>query len=121
MESYLAAARSFDPPLERIVIPFEEKSIVAYLPLPPGSGPHPLVMHWGGIDMWKEDTRQGAEAFLRRGMGSFTMEIPGTGECPVAASATGERVFSAALDYIVTRLEVDPRRIAVQGGSFGAY
>jgi len=121
VESYLAAARFFDPPLERVVIPFEEKSIVAYLRLPPGSGPHPLVMHWGGIDMWKEDTRQGAEAFLRRGMGSFTMDIPGTGECPVPASPTAERVFSAALDYILTRPEVDPKRIAVQGGSFGAY
>jgi len=121
VESYLAAARFFDPPLERVVIPFEEKSIVAYLRLPPGSGPHPLVMHWGGIDMWKEDTRQGAEAFLRRGMGSFTMDIPGTGECPVPASPTAERVFSAALDYILTRPEADPKRIAVQGGSFGAY
>ena len=76
VESYLAAARFFDPPLERVVIPFEEKSIVAYLRLPPGSGPHPLVMHWGGIDMWKEDTRQSAEAFLQRGMGSLTMDIP---------------------------------------------
>ncbi len=121
VESYLAAARFFDPPLERVVIPFEGKSIVAYLRLPPGSGPHPLVMHWGGIDMWKEDTRQGAEAFLRRGMGSFSMDIPGTGECPVPASPTAEKVFSAALDYILTRLEVDPGRIAVQGGSFGAY
>ena len=121
VDSFLAAARFFDPPQERVVIPFEGKLIVAYLRLPAGSGPHPLVMHWGGIDMWKEDTRQGAEAFLQRGIGSFTLDIPGTGECPVLAGPTAERVFSAALDYLLARPEVDPVRIAVQGGSFGAY
>ena len=121
VDSFLAAARFFDPPLERVVIPFEGKSVIGYLRLPPGSGPHPLVIHWGGIDMWKEDTGQGAEAFLRRGMGSLTMDIPGTGECPLLAGPTAERVFSAALDYVLTRPEVDPARIAVQGGSFGAY
>ncbi|MBI2360833.1 MAG: alpha/beta hydrolase [Deltaproteobacteria bacterium] len=121
VECYLAAAKFFDPPLERVVIPFEAKPIIAYFRLPAGSGPHPLVMHWGGIDMWKEDTRQSAEAFLQRGMGSFTMDIPGTGECPLLASPTAERVFSVALDYIMTRPEVDPARIAAQGGSYGAY
>jgi len=113
VDSFLAAARFFDPPLERVVIPFEGKSVIGYLRLPPGSGPHPLVIHWGGIDMWKEDTGQGAEAFLRRGMGSLTMDIPGTGECPLLAGPTAERVFSAALDFILTRPEVDPARIAV--------
>ncbi|HXK27233.1 MAG TPA: alpha/beta hydrolase [Candidatus Binatia bacterium] len=121
VDCYLGAAKFFDPPLERVVIPFEGKSIIGYLRLPSGAGPHPLVMHWGGIDMWKEDTGQGTEAFLRRGIGSFTMDIPGTGECPLLASPTAESVFSAALDHILTRPEVDPARITVQGGSFGAY
>jgi len=40
-EMYLAAARFFDPPLERVAIPFEGKAVVGYLRLP-AKRPAPL-------------------------------------------------------------------------------
>ncbi len=119
-ESYLAAARYLDPPLERVSIPFEGKEIIGYLRLP-SKGPAPLIMHWGGIDNWKEERHSFAESFLHEGWGCFVMDSPGSGECPVLASPDSHRVYSAALDYLSTRSEVKAHRIAVVGGSFGGY
>jgi acetyl esterase/lipase len=119
-EMYLAAAKYFDRLLERIAIPFTGKEIVGYLRLPPKL-PAPLIMHWGGIDNWKEERHSFAESFLREGWGCFVLDSPGTGESPVVASADAHRVHSAVLDYLVQRAEVDRERVAVVGASFGGY
>ena len=119
-EMYLAAARFFDPPLERVAIPFEGKAVVGYLRLP-AKRPAPLILHWGGIDGWKEERHSFAENFLREGWGCFVMDGPGTGECPMLASPEAHKVYSAALDYFGGRPEIDAGRIAVVGASFGGY
>lgn len=119
-EMYLALARFLNPPLERVSIPFPHGPIVGYLRLPQ-KRPAPLIMHWGGIDNWKEERHAFAEAFLKEGWGCFVMDSPGTGECPVLASPDAHRVHSAALDYLSKRPEIDPERIAVVGASFGGY
>jgi len=119
-EMYLAAARFLIPPLERVAIPFPDKPIAGYLRLPE-KRPAPLIMHWGGIDNWKEERHSFAEAFLKEGWGCFVMDSPGTGECPVPASADAHRVHSAALDYLSRRPEIDSSRIAAVGASFGGY
>ena len=119
-EMYLAASRYFDIPLHCVAIPFQGKEIVGHLRFP-GKLPAPLIMHWGGIDNWKEERHTFAEAFVREGWGCLVMDSPGTGECPVLASPDAHCVHSAALDYLVKRPEVDPKRIAVVGASFGGY
>ena len=120
-KAYRKASRYFDPPLEVVRIPFAEKEIVGYLRLRSEEGKQPLVFHWGGIDGWKEERQGNTEAFLREGMSSFCIDGPGTGECPVLASPTAERVFSVALDYLVKHPKIDSERIAVVGSSFGGY
>ncbi len=119
-EMYLAASRYFDIPVERVAIPFQGKEIVGHLRWPKKT-PAPLIMHWGGIDNWKEERLTFAEAFVKEGWGCFVMDSPGTGECPMLASPDAHRVYSAALDYLAKRPEVDPKRIAVVGASFGGY
>jgi len=59
---FLAAARYFEIPVERVAIPFFDKAIVGHLRLPKKL-PAPLVMHWGGIDNWKEERHAFAESF----------------------------------------------------------
>lgn len=119
-EMYLSAARFFDPPVERVAIPFSGKEIVGYLRLPT-KRPAPLIIHWGGIDNWKEERHPFAESFLKEGWGCFLMDSPGTGESPVLASPDAHQVYSAALDYLSKRAEVDAMRIAIFGASFGGY
>jgi pimeloyl-ACP methyl ester carboxylesterase len=48
--------------------------------------------------------------------------MPGTGESPDAIAETGsDRIFSAALDHLATRPDVDASRIVVQGRSWSGY
>src|SRR5262245_27143531 len=54
-ENYLKAARYFDPPLERVEMPFsgrrdEGTVAVGYLRKPIGLAQPPIVVLWGGID-----------------------------------------------------------------------
>jgi pimeloyl-ACP methyl ester carboxylesterase len=122
LRAFLKAAPAMDPPLERCEIPFEGKKIVGYLQVPPGASRAPLVMHWGGVDGWKEDRRSNSDVLLKAGMASFTIDMPGTGENPcLGQEPKAERTFSAAMDYLESRRDIDGRRIACMGASFGGY
>jgi esterase FrsA len=122
LRSFLKAAPTMDPPLQRIEIPFEGKKVVGYLQIPKGVDRPPAVLHWGGVDGWKEDRRTNNDILLKRGMACFTIDMPGTGENPCKANdPDAERTFSAAIDYLETRDDIDGKRVAVMGGSFGGY
>ena len=122
LRTFLKAAPTMDPPLERIEIPFEGKKVVGYLQVPGGAIRPPVVMHWGGVDGWKEDRRINNDVLLKMGLACFTVDMPGTGENPcVGNDPRAERTFSAAMDYLETRADIDGKRIACMGGSFGGY
>ena len=116
------AAQYFDPPLEVVQYPCDELKLTGYLQIPKGVAKPPVVLHWGGVDGWKEN-RQHASALLhRRGLATFTVDMPGAGEHPLRyIDPRAERTYSAAIDYLVKRGDVDGSRIAVWGGSFGGY
>ncbi len=119
-EMHLAASKYFDIPLEKVTIPFQDKPIVGHLRLPQTT-PAPLILHWGGIDNWKEERHTFAERFVKEGWGCLVLDSPGTGECPMLAGPDAHQVHMAALDYLMKRPEVDSHRIAVVGASFGGY
>lgn len=122
LRTFLKAAPAMEPPIERIEIPFERKNVVGYLQVPTSVTRPPVVMHWGGVDGWKEDRRSNSEALLKVGLACFTIDMPGAGENPCLGSdPRAERTFSAALDYLETRPDIDGRRIACMGCSFGGY
>jgi pimeloyl-ACP methyl ester carboxylesterase len=122
LRSFLKAAPYMDPPLERIEIPFEGKKVVGYLQVPKGVNRPAVVMHWGGVDGWKEDRRTNSDVLLRMGLACFTIDMPGAGENPCLGSdLRAERTFSTAMDYLETRQDIDGKRIACMGGSFGGY
>ena len=122
LRCFQKAARHLDPPAERVEIPFEGAKVVGVLQVPRGVARPAVVMHWGGVDGWKEDRRVTSEALHRQGLATFAIDMPGTGENPVLGSdPRAERTFSAALDHLERRSDVDGSRVAVMGASFGGY
>lgn len=122
LRTFLKAAPYMDPPLERCEIPFEDKKVVGYLQVPKGVNRPPVVMHWGGVDGWKEDRRTNNDVLLKMGIACFTIDMPGAGENPcLGQEPKAERTFSAAMDYLESRKDIDGKRIACMGGSFGGY
>jgi cephalosporin-C deacetylase-like acetyl esterase len=122
LEAFLAHAKSMDPPLEVVRIPFDGSEIVGYLRLPKNSkGPVPVVIAISGLDSRKEDLSENFGAILPYGIGFIGVDSPGTGQAPIKASETAERIFSRVIDYMQTRPEIDKTRIGADGQSFGAY
>ena len=122
IDAFLTHARSMDPPLEVVHIPFEGKEIVGYLRLPKrATGPVPVVIAVNGLDSRKEDLTESFSAILPYGIGYLAVDGPGTGQSPIKASPTADRMLSRIIDYLGTRPEVDKTRIAIHGVSWGAY
>ena len=122
LESFRQYAALAEPPIDIVRIPFEGKHIVAYLRLPAGVRPAPVVFGIAGLDSRKEDVAAHSESYLVKGLGLFAIDMPGTGESPHAtAEIHSDRIFSAALDYLARRPDVDAGRILVQGRSWSGY
>ena len=122
LRMFRKAAKHFDPPLEIVEVPFEGKTLIGYLQKPPGVAKPPVVLHWGGVDGWKEDRLKIAKTAMDAGLASLTIDMPGSGENPVLyGDPAAERTYLAWLDYLPSRNDVDGKRVAVWGGSFGAY
>ncbi|HEV2116570.1 MAG TPA: alpha/beta hydrolase [Terriglobales bacterium] len=119
IENYLKAARYFDPPLERVVIPFEGSQIIGYLRLPQGVSRPPVVIATGGIDVYKEDRE--TSDLLDAGLAAFSTDMPGNGECPLWYTPGAHRFYSAIIDYLLTRKDVDGTRMGILGRSYGGY
>ena len=124
--SYQQAARFFDPPLEKVTIPFagragEGTQISAYLRKPKLIEPPPVVIQYGGLDEYKEEEHIYAPPFLERGIATLAVDMPGTGEAPIKGSTDAERICSATITYLKNRGDLDGTRIGLMGISFGGY
>jgi len=124
-EMFLKAAKYFDPPLQRIEIPFKGKpgegdKIPVYLRLPKkGAAPFPVLLTWGGIDGFKED--QSNEPALAHGIVHLMMDGPGAGDSPVRGSEDAERIFDVVFDWIANQKNLNSKKVAVWGQSTGGY
>ena len=122
LEAFLSHAKLMDPPLEVVHIPFEGSEIVGYLRLPKNAkGPVPVIIAISGLDSRKEDLTENFGVVLNSGIGYIGVDSPGTGQAPIKASETADRMFSKVIDYLQTRPEVDKTRVGVDGQSFGGY
>ena len=121
LKAFAGFARTLDPPVETVRIPFEGKEIVGLLRLPKGARPAPLVFSISALDSRKEEHIERGEVYLHRGIATFALDMPGTGQAPVLGEPGAERMFSRALDYLATRPEIDAKRIVIQGGSWSGY
>ena len=119
IEMYLKAARYFDSPVERVAIPFEGKEIIGYLRKPNGVSKPPVLIATGGIDVYNED--RDTTDFLNVGLAAFSMDIPGAGQSPLWFAPDSERLYTATIDYLLTRADLDGQRMGIFGRSYGGY
>lgn len=124
LENYLRAAHYFDPPFERVEMPFrgrqgEGNVSVGYLRKPKNVEYPPVIVIWGGIDAYKEERR--VDDYLAAGLATLAMDIPGTGDAPLAGCEDAERLWTDVFDWIERRSDLDNQRVAIVGGSTGGY
>lgn len=115
------------PNVEKVEVPFEGQSLPALFMKAPGVlGRAPTVVVFNGMDNCKEMSVlfNGLE-FAVRGWHTLAIDGPGQGESlrlrNLSARHDYEVAGTAAYDYVAARAEVDPRKIAVMGYSFGGY
>lgn len=128
---YAKAAPYLVPPAERHEIAFGELRMPAYLRLPSGGAATaaatdtrpPVVVFVSGTDSTKEEHHAMENAFLRRGLATFSFDGPGQGETwfKAAMPVDFERSTSAVIDYLLTLPSVDGTRAGLYGQSLGGY
>lgn len=114
------------PSVEIVEVPFENKSLPAYLVKPGRGGKYPVVVFFDGSDVTKEICYfSGVPDLVRRGIGCLVVDGPGNGESirfrGMALRYDYEKPASATIDYLETRPDVDKDRIGIMGISLGGY
>ena len=126
LRCYQAAMARLHPEIERVEVPYESASLPAYFVRGRGSGARPTVVLFDGMDNAKEMSVIFAGLdFAKRGINTLAIDGPGQAETlrlrNIASRHDYEVPGTAAYDYVAARPEVDPKRVAVMGYSFGGY
>lgn len=125
---FLEYIKRADHPIEAVEIPYRGKTLPGYLHLPPNHDgkPLPCVVMVEGMDAFKElAIFASGDRFLRRGLACLVIDGPGQGtsllrETWYEPEHFGE-VGTAAVDWLLARREIDPKRIMAWGLSFGSF
>ncbi len=119
--AFEAYGRAVDPVIEPIRIPFEDREIVALVQKPKDVAKPPVLVSIGGSDLWKDTVAIQSRAFLAHGIAVLALDMPGTGDAPLPAAPGSERIFSAAINHVAARSDLDGARIVLRGQSWGSY
>ena len=126
-ECFDEAASRFDPPVEKVQIPYEDTTLPGYLFKVDGSGrSRPLLLLNNGSDSDAADMYlMGAAAALERGYNALAYDGPGQGAALFLQGLhfrpDWEKVVTPVVDFALGRPEVDPERIAIMGVSQAGY
>lgn len=123
--AFTKAASLMQPAWEPVAIPYEGSNLPAWFVKAVGvSGPRPTIILNNGsdgqnVDLWA----YGAQAAQERGYNALMLQGPGQGEMlfvrKVPFRPDWEKVITPVVDYLVTRPDVDAKKIALTGWSFG--
>jgi hypothetical protein len=126
-ECFDEAASRFDPPVEKVEIPYEDTTLPGYLFKVDGSGrSRPLLLLNNGSDSDAADMYlMGGAAALERGYNALAYDGPGQGAAlflqDLYFRPDWEGVVTPVVDFALGRPEVDPERIAIMGVSQAGY
>ena len=126
LEAFAAFARLSTPTIELVEIPYEGTSFPAWFV--PANSPESQVAASVYLPGWDSTKEQGIEFALtqaERGMATLLCDSPGIGEAVAFRGLVNRYDYevpsTAALDYLLSRPDIDPARIAVVGLSLGGY
>lgn len=114
------------PQIERVDVPYEGTTLPAWFLKADVKDPAPTVVMFDGLDNAKEmSVLFGGVEIANRGINVLAIDGPGQGEAlrlqKIPSRYDYEVPAGAAYDYLATRKEVDPKRVAVMGFSMGGY
>jgi dipeptidyl aminopeptidase/acylaminoacyl peptidase len=126
LRCYKAAMTRLHPEIERVEVPYGNASLPAYFVTGRGAGRRPTVVLFDGMDNAKEMSVIFAGLdFAKHGINTLAIDGPGQAEAlrlrHIVSRHDYEVPGTAAYDYVAARPEVDAKRIAVMGYSFGGY
>ena len=131
VNAFSRAARSRrNPRIEHVEVPYEETNLPGILvhATTPASrtGRGPVMLFLDGFDVTKEiQYFRGIPDLAARGISCLILDGPGNGEAIRFRGLTlhheTERHAGAAYDYLVSRVEFDPKRIGIMALSLGGY
>jgi len=126
-KAYAEGAKLSGPTWEPVQIPYEKTTLPGYFYKVDNSGkPRPTLIFIGGFDSSLEELFYfGGAAAVRRGYNCLTFDGPGQGapmrEQKLHFRYDYEAVVTPAVNYALTRPEVDGDNVALLGMSLGGY
>jgi dienelactone hydrolase len=126
-ETYTKYIELADHRIERAQVPYRGATLSGIFHLPPGysGGKLPVIVLIQGMDGYKEKSVSlYGDNWMARGAAVLAFEGPGYWEAPlrgiyVDMAGWGE-AGKAAMDWLVSRPEVDANKIGVTGSSYGS-
>ncbi len=130
-EVFREGCKHHDPQFEWVQFPYGNDTLDGYVF--PGAGEpaggsarRPGLIWFGGADSPAEELFfQGASEAVGRGITVLAVNGPGIGlslyQKGMRSIPDYEKPYSAAMDYLVKRADVDPGKVAIMGNSMGGY
>ena len=120
------ASGLFDPPIERIEVPFHNQVLPGYVwKTDASTQPRPTLLVFGGIETFAEDCYfMSGPTGPEHGYTVLTADLPGQGVNPdngLFFGAKMERPVQVVIDYALRRPDVDADRLAIFGFSWGGH
>jgi pimeloyl-ACP methyl ester carboxylesterase len=120
--------QNLKPAGEVLQIPYENgKTLFAYFVRAPfDTGKQPVLICMGGLDSIKDEMWfMQAHGALQRGISVLMIDGPGQGGTlrrhKIPTRPDYEVPIGKCIDYLLTRNDIDPKKIAVCGSSLGGY
>lgn len=126
VEAFRIGAEMLDNPPQAVQIPYEDSLLPGYFFSVPGQENGPLMVMFGGLDSTAEELYYGpAQLLNERGISLLAVDGPGQGGALRLSHIHSRYDYNvagtAAYEWAVANLNVDPERIGIMAVSMGGY
>ena len=124
VDAYGQAMKFLDFPAQKVEIPYEGSSLLAWFYRSPAAAAKaPVLIVHQGRDAWPEETKHILDGAMKRGYHVLQVHGPGQGVSIRQKGLTfrpdWEKVITPVVDFVVAQPGVDPDRIVLIGLSMG--